>query len=249
MTDGELLHQYATEGSDAAFRVLVARHVDLVYSAALRQVLGRRHMAEDVSQLVFTELAQQAPRLVRHPSLRGWLYLCTRHVATKALRTECRRLARETAAQAMNELTGGPASEWENIRPTLDEILYRLKDQDREVILLRFFDKFSFSDLGARLGISEDAARRRVERVLDRVRSRLANRGITSTAAALGAVLTTESVKAAPQELAAAVAQTALGAAAATPTAILATLTLMKSIGGGGGGGGLKHRIYLPSSP
>ena len=130
----------------------------------------------------------------------------------------------------MNELISGPVSESENLYPILDEVLYRLNDPDREAIFLRFFDKLSFADLGARLGVSEDAARRRVDRVLDRVRSLFAQRGITPTAAALCAVLSTETIKAAPQELASAIAQTALTAVSATPTAILASIALMKSI-------------------
>src|SRR5580700_9174379 len=134
MTDGELLRLYATERSDAAFRELVARHVDLVYSAALRQVFSRIHLAEDISQLVFAELARKAPRLVDHPSLRGWLFLCARYNAAKTLRAEQRRRARETVAHAMNELPSDAASAWEKIRPALDEVLSRLKEQDREAI-------------------------------------------------------------------------------------------------------------------
>jgi RNA polymerase sigma factor (sigma-70 family) len=230
MTDGELLCLYARERSDTAFRELVARHLDLVYSAALRQTQARSHLAEDVSQLVFAELARKAPLLTRHPSLRGWLFLCTRHIAAKVLRGEYRRTARETTAQAMNELTSQPAAEWEKVMPVLDDVLYNLKDEDREAIFLRFFDKCSFADLGDHLGVGEDAARRRVERVLERIRRLLARRGITSTAAALAAALTTETVTAAPKELAAGVAQAALSAASTAPTSLIFTLAMMKSI-------------------
>ncbi len=230
MTDGELLSLFARERSDAAFRELVARYLDLVYSAALRQTGSRPDLARDVSQLVFTELARKAPRLTRHPTLRGWLFLCTRHVAAKAMRTEGRRLARETTAHAMNELSSEHPAEWEKVRPVLDDVLHDLPADDREAIFLRFFDKLSFADLGDRLGVGEDAARRRIERILERARRLLAKRGITSTAAALGVVLSTETVTAAPTEFAAGVAQAALGAASAAPTGLLLTLAFMKSI-------------------
>jgi len=230
MTDGELIRLYATEHSGAAFRDLVARHVDLVHSAALRQVRGQSHLADDVSQLVFIELARQAPRLTAHPSIRGWLFVCTRHIAAKTLLRESRRLVREGTAQAMNDLISVSRREREDIRSVLDEILCRLRDEDREALFLRFVDKNSFAELGVHLGISEDAARRRLDRVIDRLRKMLVQRGVASTAAALGAVLATDTVNAAPHGLAPSIAQVALGAASTAPSGIFAALAVMKTI-------------------
>ena len=230
MTDGELLHAYAKDRSETAFRELVNRHVDLVYSAARRQTHPRKDLAEDVSQLVFAELARKAPLLTDHPSIRGWLFVCTRHVAAKAMRAESRRIVRETAALAMNQLSSPPAEEWDQLRPVLDEVLCHLTNEEREAFFLRFFDKLSFADLGERLGVGEDAARRRVERLLERIRRLLARRGITSTATALGIALITETVTAAPKDLASGIAQAALNAASVSPAGVITAIALMKSI-------------------
>jgi hypothetical protein len=108
-------------------------------------------------------------------------------------------------------------ADWEKVRPVLDEVLCRLDDEDREALFLRFFDKLAFVDLGKRLGIGEDAARRRVERILERMRRLLAKRGITSSTAALGAALTTETVRGAPSGLSTQIAHSALSAASVTP--------------------------------
>jgi RNA polymerase sigma factor (sigma-70 family) len=229
MTDGELLNIYAAERSEAAFQELVSRHLDLVYSAALRQLPEFSHLAQDASQLVFAELARKAAQLTGHPSIRGWLFVCTRHIATKMRRTEYRRLARENAAQAMSELMPSCDADWEKVRPLLDEVLCRLGDGDREALFLRFFDQLGFADLGKRLGIGEDAARRRIQRILERVRRLLAKRGITSSTAALGTVLTSETVKSAPRGLSTHVAHSALSAASVTPSAVMLALSLMKS--------------------
>src|ERR1041384_7119854 len=101
--DAQLLRHYVEEGSEKAFAELVQRHLNLVYSAALRQVGGDMHRARDVAQIVFTTLARKAPSLTRHPVLAGWLHLATHHAATKAMRTERRRHAREQEAHAMQE--------------------------------------------------------------------------------------------------------------------------------------------------
>ena len=92
--DSELLRRYALEGSEAAFAEVTRRHVDLVYSAALRLVKGHVHMAQDVTQQVFAELARQAKHLERHPALVGWLYTTTRLTALRVIRTEQRRKVR-----------------------------------------------------------------------------------------------------------------------------------------------------------
>ena len=72
--DPELLATFARTNSEDAFAELVRRHVSLVYSAALRQVGGDAHLAQDVAQTVFTDLARKAAALARRESLTGWLY-------------------------------------------------------------------------------------------------------------------------------------------------------------------------------
>jgi RNA polymerase sigma factor (sigma-70 family) len=225
--DLELLRRYNAEHSEDAFTELVRRQVDLVYSAALRLADGDTHRAEDVTQQVFTELARQAQKLARHPALTGWLYTTTRRMALRARRTEWRREAREQEAHTMNELLRetAPGQNWNELRPVLDEAMHRLGDADRLALLLRYFQNKSLRDVGLALGLSENAARMRVERALNKLRVQLARRGVTSTVAALALMLTGNAVTAAPAAFVTTLSGASLaGAAAGTGT----TLTLLK---------------------
>lgn len=223
--DLELLQSYVTGRSEAAFAELVARHVNLVYSAARRETGGDDASAQDLTQSVFIELARQAPRLTRHPALVGWLYTTVRHVAANWRRGRARRERRELAAHAMNpadpQIEPGPA--WEEIAPRLDDAMHELRDADRNALVLRFFDQRSLRDVGESLGLTENAARMRVDRALDRLREGLARRGVTSTASGLAAAIVAGAVVHAPAGLAAGVASTAVATAASTST----TLTLL----------------------
>ena len=224
--DTELLRRYAEDGSEAAFAELVSRHVGLVYAAALRQVGGAAHRAQDVSQTVFIALARQAAPLSRRTELVGWLYTSTHHVAAKLKRTEQRRAQREQEAHAMNEINADnrAAADWDRLRPVLDAAMHGLSDADREAILLRYFQNRRLAEIGQRLGLSQDAARMRVERALDKLRALLGRRGITSTTAALGVALANPALAVAPSGLAAtitgaALAGVAVGAGAGGPVA------------------------------
>ena len=126
--DIELLRRYVTERSEAAFTDLVQRHIDLVYSAALRQVSGDVAAAQDVTQAVFADLARKASRLGRHTSLTGWLYTSTRYLAANARRTEQRRRSSEQQAPAMNQLLQSPNPDpaWQDLQPVLDDVMHEL---------------------------------------------------------------------------------------------------------------------------
>lgn len=225
-TDNELLRDYSRTGSQAAFAELVRRHVDFLYATALRVVNGDHHLAEDVTQATFAQFARQAGRLETHPVLRGWLHTTAYHLAVRAVRTERRRIAREEQVATMNEDCMDSGPDWTMLRPVLDETLQELAEADRESILLRYGGGKRFAELGAQLGVGENAARMRVERALDRLRGLLARRGITSPVAALGLVLEQQAAAvAAPAGLAARIAGAAGGSAG---TAALAGWGLAK---------------------
>jgi RNA polymerase sigma factor (sigma-70 family) len=213
--DAELLRRYARDAAEDAFAALVRRHVNLVHSAALRQVNGDAHLAADVTQMVFVDLARKAAALARHRVLAGWLFTSTRYAAAKAVRSERRRAAREQEAQLMQEMTRDSEAplDWARVRPVLDEALGELNDRDREAILLRYFENRDYASVGARLRISANTARMRVERALEKLRVVLARRGLASTTAALAASLGTQAVMAAPAGLAGTVTGAALSGA------------------------------------
>lgn len=205
MTDGELLRRYARQRSETAFEELVRRRITLVYSAALRQVNNDAHLAEDVTQAVFTDLARKAAKLSRHPSLTAWLYTSTRYIAANVRRAEHRRVAREKAAHAMNAIHPTPESEsepdWSQIRPLLDDAMHELDAEACQAVLLRHFERCSYAEIAGRLGLTEDSARMRVNRALEKLHETLAKRGVTSTAVALAALLTRNAVGAVPAYL------------------------------------------------
>lgn len=206
--DVELLRQYAEANSHDAFAELVRRRVDMVYAVAVRHSAGNAHAAEEVTQLVFTELARKAKVLSRHPVLEGWLFKTTHFTAAKLLRAEARRRRRESEALAMSTNADAETLEREQIRPLLDDAMMRLPERDREAVLLRFFSGLGFAELGARLNLTEEGARSRVTRALDKMQGHLARRGITSTSAALATTLGAQAGSA-PAGLAATVAQAA----------------------------------------
>ena len=216
MTDSQtLLSLYARTGSESAFRELVSRYIDLVYSTAFRLVGGDAQSAQDVAQTVFVALAAKAGTLPQDVMLGGWLHQHTRFVAGKLRRTERRRQLRERQAAEMNAIEDHSESNLAQVAPVLDEAIGQLDAEDRTAILLRFFERKDFRGVGEALGSSEDAARKRVDRALEKLHVLLKHRGATLSAAALGTALATEAVTAAPAGLAGSVAGTALASAAA----------------------------------
>jgi RNA polymerase sigma factor (sigma-70 family) len=225
-TDAVLLSRYQEYRAEEAFAELVRRHIDGVYSAAIRRLGGDTHLAEDVTQIVFTALARQADRLSTHAFLTGWLYAATRNHAVTLVRRERRRRVREEKADPMNQIfSDEPAMDWSQMAPILDSLLDRLGEADRNAVLLRFVDRRAFAEIGIVMQLSEDAARMRVDRALGKLRVLLARKGITSCSAALGLALADRAAIAAPVGLAETVAATALGAA---PAAVTGTLTALK---------------------
>ena len=224
----KLLADYARNGSEEAFRELVTRYTDLVYSSAVRLVGGDTHLAEDVVQTVFGDLARLAGTLSTEVTLGGWLHRRTCHVAATLMRGERRRQNRERQAVEMNALQdNAQTNSFEQLAPVLDEAINQLSAHDRAAIMLRFFEGCDLRAVGAAMGSNEDAAQKRVSRALEKLRTLLVRRGVTLSGAVLATTLGTEAVTAAPVGLAASVASTALASAAATGGATLTFLKLM----------------------
>jgi len=200
-TDCELLRRYAEQGDEAAFAEVVRRQTNLVYSVALR-VSRNTQIAEDVTQNVFTKLAQQARLICRYDSPAGWLHTTARHRAIDAIRGEERRRAREQEAVTMQNESTTPTANWTEIAPLLDEAVERLGERDRQAVLLRYFNGLSHQEVGATLGLSENSANKRVERALEKLRGYFASQGVKASSALLAAAITANSVQAAPVGLA-----------------------------------------------
>jgi RNA polymerase sigma factor (sigma-70 family) len=231
--DVELLRRYAKDGSQEAFAELVRRRVDLVYSVALRGVGGDRHSAEDVVQMVFRDLARKASGLCRHPVLTGWLFTCTRYAADHVRREAQRRLVRESAAFGEQPEATMPAdgeANWNRIGPMVDQLLGRLGQADRMVLLLRFYEGRPYAEIAKVLAGTEDGARMRVQRALNKLRLHLEKRGIFSPAVALAAMLTDQAVASAPVGLAAqAAAASTATLGVATPALLLPLMSMLKT--------------------
>src|SRR3954463_4601689 len=207
--DQTLLREYVERGSEAAFATLVERHVNLVYSAALRQVRSP-DLARDVVQQVFTDLARKAPSCLTGVIIAGWLHRATVYASSRLIRTEIRRKAREQEALTM--IDSVPGNDWQQIGPILDSALEQLSARDRDALLLRFFEERSLKELGHMIGLGEEAARKRVSRALEKLRGLLLKQGISTSAVALSSALGTHAVEVAPAGL----AQGLAGIAAAT---------------------------------
>jgi RNA polymerase sigma factor (sigma-70 family) len=230
MEDSELLRSYLVNHSEAAFGALVAKHVDLVYSAALRQTRGDHHRAKEATQMVFIGLAKKASALVEHPALEAWLYRSTRLAAADSFRREMRRREHENASAIDSAVTPDDSEtlHWEALRPLLDDAMSQLSERDREAIVMRYFANHPFVEVGRRLGLSENAARMRVERALEKLRGKLFVKGIRSKGAALAAILSAEAIVAAPAGVATATTAAVIAGAASASTGILLFMTTNK---------------------
>jgi RNA polymerase sigma factor (sigma-70 family) len=235
-TDAQLLSAYVEHGSEPAFADLVRRHVDLVYSAALRMVCDA-HLARDVTQGTFIALAKNAGHLTDRTVLAGWLYRTAQNLAAQTVRTDARRRAREQESVAMNEMPSAESSlSWQQIAPYLDDALGDLAETDRDALLLRYFQQKSAREMAEILGISDEAAQKRVSRAVERVRDVFAKRGIAIGASGLIVLISASAVQSAPIGLAASISAAALAGSVATSsttiavTKTIAMTTLQKSL-------------------
>jgi len=222
--DMALVREFAASQSERAFATLVERHVGLVHSAALRRV-GQPHLAEEITQAVFILLARKAPSLRHQTILSGWLYRTTGFVAADALKQLRRRTHHEEDAYMQSTLDNAEIPVWKDLAPFLESAMDRLGERDRNALLLRYFEGKTLAEVGVALGVSEDAARVRVNRALEKLHQYFKDRGIVSTTAVLAEVVSANSVQPVRAGLAASISVVALTQGA---TAGPSTLTLVK---------------------
>src|ERR1035437_9549925 len=225
VSDMELLRDYDRQGSEEAFAALVQRHINLVYSVALRHVGIAAH-AEEITQAVFVILARKAASLRPDTILEGWLHETTRLTSLSFMRGERRRQFREQEAYMQSTLQESTdVSAWNQLAPMLDEAVSRLAKKDRDAVMLRFFKDKSLREVAAALRVNEAAAQRRVHRAVEKLRGFFTKRGVVLPAAVLTTAISANSVQAAPAVL----AKTAIAVAFAKgATASASTLTLIK---------------------
>lgn len=224
--DMELVRVYARQQSESAFATLVSRHVNLVYSVALRQVHDT-HLAEEITQATFIILARKSGSLNSKTVLPAWLCRTAQFAAADVLKTQRRRQRREQEIymeSAVNEceLESAP---WTDIAPLLDTAMGQLGEKDHCAIVLRFFEGKDMRQVGAALGVSENAAKTRVSRAMEKLRSFFQHRGIVLSAATIGGAMSVHSVQAAPIGLAASVTAAAVKGTVVT----VSTLSIIKT--------------------
>jgi RNA polymerase sigma factor (sigma-70 family) len=234
-TDWELLTRYTRHHTEDDFAEIVRRHVDLVHSAALRQVRSPQ-LAEEVAQSTFLKLAQHAGKLAPGTILSAWLYQVARREAIGVVRREARRQLREEIFTEMNAMNATVA-DWTHIEPLLDEAMHALADTDRIAVLLRYFENKSLPEVGSVLGVTDDAARKRVSRAVECLRKFFAKRDVIVSTRGLVVVISASAVQAAPVGLAATISTAAtlagttlLASATTTASNVIAMTTLQKSL-------------------
>jgi RNA polymerase sigma factor (sigma-70 family) len=231
-SDLDLLGQFARDQSQDAFTALVQRHVNLVYSAALRQVHSPQ-LAEEIAQSVFADLARVAATpssplsdndASSQKTLTPWLYAVTRRTAIDVIRKESRRQLREQIAAEMNDMNA-TSTNWTQIEPLLDDAMDALEEIDRSAILLRYFENKTLREVGEALGTSDDAAQKRVSRAVERLREFFSKRNVTIGTAGLAVLISANAVQSAPIGLGVTISAAAVLTGAAVSTSIIITAT------------------------
>lgn len=202
--DAELLRRYTEEGSADAFGEIVQRHLGLVHHAALRQTGDDPLRTKEVAQAVFTALTRRENARAAQANPVVWLHAATRDAVFRG-RPPKQDLHPHGAGPVQD-----PSASWDRLRPVIDEALSALPERDREAVLLRYFEDRPFAEIGDRLFITEDAARVRTDRAVERLQAILAQLGFAITAHELAHAMERQAGPAAPAGMSATIAQEAL---------------------------------------
>jgi RNA polymerase sigma factor (sigma-70 family) len=202
ISDQDLLQRFAVSRDERAFGILIERHLDLIHGVAKR-VTGNEDLAKEATQATFIRLAQRAALVPRHVAPVAWLHRTCRSLAVDLVRVEARRRKLEKNAVIPNLMNAPDEPQWAQMAPLIDGLIDQLRSEDREIVLLRYYQNQTHAAAGRLLGISEQAARKRAERALARLRSLLGGRGIATSASALALVLPVHAVSTPPAGLAA----------------------------------------------
>ncbi len=231
-SDTDLLRSYVSQNSGEAFTEIVRRNVCFLHSCILRRVGGDSHLAEDITQKVFSDLARKAPALTKLASVSGWLYVSANVASAEVVRKERRRKARESEVSRMSGMLAQEGAqtweEWSRVRDLLDDLICGLNQIDRDVVVLRFFSKKTYVEIAEDQSITEEGARKRVERAIEKLRAKLSGSGVTSSMEALETVLKKQPDNEIPQRLADRVAGVALVEFGATGAATSWLLSLVR---------------------
>lgn len=199
MSDRQLLNDFVISGSQPAFAEIVRRHAGLVYGIALRQTRDP-HAADDVTQAVFIVLARKASQLCDHPTLTGWLTTTTMHAVRDWKKSTARRRKHEEQAitQAQEMRSTRHDSNSAHDQELIDQALQRLPAEDRDLLLMKYYENRSYTELAMTFGGTDEGVRKRVERSLARLRERLMRKDVVIPAALVTLFLTDEIAVAAP---------------------------------------------------
>jgi len=193
LTDGELLERFMAGRDDAgelAFEALVTRHGPMVMRIC-RNLLDDPHDAHDAFQAVFLVLARRAGAIRNRRSIGSWLYGVAMRVAARARLTAIRRQIRDRRmAQAAEAIaTTVPRHDGSSPVERVDgaEIVHqevnRLPEKYRAPIVLCYLEGLTHDEAASRLSWPVGTVRSRLARARDRLRTRLARRGMTAPAA------------------------------------------------------------------
>lgn len=226
-SDSGLLERFHSEADEPAFNLLVERHLRIVFAVAQNRLGGDSQLAEDVCQIVFIELARKAKSLRHHGNVKAWLFKTSRFTAAKMARSRSRQSAKEQRYQRMSEHTADPTTpdEIETLKELIDESMVQLPPTDQEAVLLRYFESMDYKSIGKRLGLEPNTARMKVTRALDKLQVHFQERGITTSATALGAALNGYASCTLPAQLA-----TNIAAASLASTSGLASVSLVSAL-------------------